>query len=399
MVDMTQQKQLPWLDVEAFDADPAIVLDGLRPHRIVRSIRGLEVISYDLGHALLGDPRLRPVQTEDQGASPPAREFVGDEMFLFAAPERRVRLRQLFMRAFAKKTQMSHDRVAATCHELAERLIDRSGGDLVEDYSLRLTSQLLWEMAGFPAEDIEFLVGATLELSKFMHGAGPQHVLAAQGMFHRLLDYAVDLLAERRRRPTGDFLSALAVEDRVNDEIATDEVAWGIMKLLLNNINTSNFQFASVLWHLAEPERWERAFTDPYVRDAAIQEAIRLSPAETIQRRIADTSFEIDDVTIPAGVELWINLVATSRDPAKYEDPHKYRLDRAAHLSAAGRGFCPRSGVGRTRASHEIRTGLEIATLRLTDVQVARALDMHGGAESIYGLHTLPVTFKARLAH
>lgn len=397
---MTVSISIPKLDLNLLETSPALALDHLRPHRIVQSIRGVEVISYELGHKLLGDSRLRPMSADDfvsHGATPYIAEFVNQGIFLHMPPERHARIRRIFMRGFSG-SQLANvrDPIVQTAQRLADRLIERGGGDLVEDFTLRLSSESLCLMAGFPIQDIANLVDSALDLRKLVYVPMEPHVAAIEAALRHLHDYAIGLLEKRRLEPCGDFLSSLIAGEQDGSGLTNDELVWGTVNLLLGGIDTSNFQLASVLQHLIIENLWEKAALDAKLREAAIDEAMRLTPVATMLSRVVSQTFEIDGHVLEAGSIIRINMVAAGRDPTRFSDPHEYRLDRKQPSFPMMFGNGPHSCIGRTLAMHELRTGVDVLTERLTNIKLREQPEMHLRTESFYGPHTLQISLQRR---
>jgi|32_taG_2_1085360.scaffolds.fasta_scaffold25094_2 cytochrome P450 len=391
---------LPTLDLGLFETDPSAALDVLRPHRIVRSSRGLEVISYDLGYKLLGDARLRPMSAEDfvsHGATPYVAEFVNQGVFLFMPPERHARIRRIFMKGFSgKQLGKVREAISAAAHHLADRLAERGEGDLVEDFTLRLSSQSLCLMVGIPVDDIDDLVHSALDLRKLVYVPMEPHVPTIEAALRHLHSYATDLLDRRRREPQDDFLSALISGEQDGTGLSNDELVWGTVNLLLGGIDTSNFQLASIFQHLIILNEWDRVAAEPNLQEAAIEEAMRLTPVSTMLSRIVDEDFTIDGVEFQKGIAVRINMVAAGRDPDRFDSPHFYKLDRKLPSFPMMFGNGPHACIGRALAMHELRSGLDVLTSRLTDVAFRDEPTMHLRTESFFGPHSLPVTLRSR---
>lgn len=393
-------EDLPELDLDAFQADPASALDSLRPQRIVRSVRGVELIGYEVAYEALADQRLRPMSAKDfasHGATPYIAEFVDQGVFLFMEPERHKEVRKIFARAFAaKKVLGQKDAIGDTANRLVDRLLDAGRGDLVDDFTQRFASEVLCMMLGFPPEDIPGFVSAALDLRHLVYVPMAPHIPKIEGALDSLRAYAVGLLAERRRTPQDDFLSALVDAGDSQGRLTTDEVVWGTVNLLLGGIDTTNFQLASSLQHLIANGRWDQAAADADVREAAIEEAMRLTPISTILGRIVHEPTVLDGVELPVGCDVKVNLVGAGRDPERFDDPHSYRLDRGKTYFPAVFGNGVHLCIGRNLAWQELRVAVERLTNRLRDLSFTAAPEMHSWTDAFYGPVALPVTFQAR---
>lgn len=393
---LLKAENLPELDLDAFNINPAAVLDALRPSRIVRSTRGFEVIAYDLVHELFADQRLQPMSAKDfssHGASDYIAEFVDKGIFLFMEPERHKEIRKVFMKGFAGK-QITDNRepILKIGNKLVDRLLERGEGDLVEDFTVQLSSQSLCIVVGFPPEEVEALVHAALELRKLVYVPMQPHVPDIEKALKTLHEYADGLIAERRRKPQNDFLTSL-IE---GGKLTSDEVIWGTVNLLLGGIDTTNFQLASTLQHMINHDVWDNASIDPDLRNIAVEEAMRLTPVSTMLGRIVHEPLEIDGVSLPAGANVRLNMIAAGRDPARFSDPHRYNLTRKTPFFPVMFGNGPHVCIGRNLAWHELRVGTEVLTTRLKDPAFAAEPPMYNWTDAFYGPQSLPVSFRAR---
>jgi len=104
---------------------------------------------------------------------------------------------------------------------------------------------------------------------------------------------------------------------------------------------------ANFLYHiLTEDGVWSTVKEDPTLLDAAWTEASRLSPPILGLFRAPVEDVEIEGVGFPAHQNILTLYAAGNRDPAVFDAPHKFRLDRkgARPLSF---GLGPRACVGR----------------------------------------------------
>lgn len=388
------------LDLDAFAADPAAELDRLRPNRIVRSVRGYEVISYDLVAAFLADGRLQPMSAQDfakASGSDYVAEWVDKGVFLFMPPERHGPIRRIFQRGFGGKQIKNHQEVMyGIATRLIDELLDRKEGDLVNDFTQQFAAESLCRLIGFPAEDIPQFLHAALDLRYQVFVPMAPHVPRIEAALDTLHAYTLPLIERRRRDPKEDFLSILIEMENVEGGLTTDEVIWGAVNLLLGGIDTTNFQLASTLLHLIRQREWDAAAADPEVRLAAIEESTRLTPISTMLSRKARVDVEVDDIVIPAGSDVRLNMVGAGRDPTKFVDPHTYRLDRSPPYFPIIFGNGPHACIGRALAVPELRIGTELITARLTDVALSAEPEMHSWTDAFYGPYTLPATFGRR---
>lgn len=136
--------------------------------------------------------------------------------------------------------------------------------------------------------------------------------------------------------------------------------------------------------------------SDPALIDAAVAEAIRLFAPVRMLARAADGNFEFDGLIIPQGTVIVMNWGAGARDPAAFDQPLEFRLDRPARplpSFGAGRQVCPGQNLVRTfcRSTLEalVETGMQVERAGYPQWDIAKPLSFNAK------LSTLPVTLSA----
>jgi glycosyltransferase auxiliary protein len=79
---------------------------------------------------------------------------------------------------------------------------------------------------------------------------------------------------------------------------------------------------------LANPEQWRLVRDDAALVPAAVSEAFRFSPPQRIENRIATVDIELADQRVEAGQRVVVLVDAANRDPAAFDEPNRFRIDR-----------------------------------------------------------------------
>ena len=109
---------------------------------------------------------------------------------------------------------------------------------------------------------------------------------------------------------------------------------------------------------LGEPEQLARVVADPTLVPRAVEEGIRwIAPIGHAERE-ARTTVEVNGVVLNEGDTVFCMTAAANRDPKKFDNPHRFDLDRSTtrHMAfGGGRHFCAGNSFGRAviRASIE----------------------------------------------
>ncbi len=158
---------------------------------------------------------------------------------------------------------------------------------------------------------------------------------------------------------------------------------------------TTTSLLTNVIWRLLEvPERWERLKANPDLVENAIEESLRFDPPINSHFRTSLCPVTMHGADLPERSKLMFSMIGANRDPAIFEDPDTFRIDRPLnqvkrHLSFGyGVHFCLGAPIARLEAQIGLSRILErLPRLRLT-----------GPAERIdswiyWGQRTLPVAW------
>ena len=111
--------------------------------------------------------------------------------------------------------------------------------------------------------------------------------------------------------------------------LAADELGPSVAVLMFGAIETSEGMTANVLWHLlSRPELLDRVRADRALVPAVVEESLRLEPAAAVVDRYTTCDVQLGGVTIPAGDLVTISLAGANLDPATFDRPTEFDIDR-----------------------------------------------------------------------
>ena len=130
------------------------------------------------------------------------------------------------------------------------------------------------------------------------------------------------------------------VSELVAEEVLTaDEIPAAVAVVMFGAIETSEAMTANAFWHvLNHPDQLDRLRDDRTLMAQVVNESLRLEPAASWVDRYTTTTVELGGVEIPAGELVTINLLAANRDPAVFDRPDEFDIDRtnlAQHVTWA----------------------------------------------------------------
>jgi cytochrome P450 len=155
-------------------------------------------------------------------------------------------------------------------------------------------------------------------------------------------------------------------------ELEAAEVVSNAAVIMFGGIETTEGMLLNAVWYLLrEPARFGQLVDDPGLVPAAVEESLRLEPAAAVVDRYATRDTELAGTAIPGGSQVTVSLAGANRDPAVFDDPDRFELDRPQrrqHLAfAAGPHLC----IGMDLARLEVVTALTALTDRFPGMRLA----------------------------
>ena len=155
--------------------------------------------------------------------------------------------------------------------------------------------------------------------------------------------------------------------------LTNDELRRTVRGFFIGGVDTTGALILNVLHRLLERrELWEAVCADPSLIMSAIDESLRFEPPAIGMFRGAACPISVGGETIPQDARVLYSLFSANRDPAVFEDPDSFRIDRKAggapHLAfGAGAHFCP----GAWTARLEARVAIEALAARVPNLRLA----------------------------
>ncbi|GEP54122.1 cytochrome P450 [Reyranella soli] len=309
-------------------------------------LRVADTIWFALGHAevaaMLRHPRLSTDEvqhaTTKAGREPDPNRA---RSLLFMDPPDHTRLRGLVARAFTPRR--IEDLRAATegiTNELVGAMAAQRGTvDLIEAFAYPLPVRVICTLLGVPARDEAIFTDWSRGIARSLDPSilrSPQVEAAIVDARRNIQTYIGDLLAERRRKPGDDLLSALAAVDVDGDSITAREIV-SLAQLLLvaGHETTVNLIGNGALALLRAPDQLALLRQRPELIGSAVDEFLRFDGPVQINQRVAMEDLDLFGQKVRKGDELLLILGAANRDPAAFPDPHRLDVTRDARKHVA----------------------------------------------------------------
>ena len=202
--------------------------------------------------------------------------------------------------------------------------------DLIADFVEPLPVTVIAELLGVPEADRHLLRPWSADFC-LMYELDPPDASARKAVQASLEfgAYLRELLAERRRRPGDDLISALAGVVDDGDTLTEAELI-GTCVLLLNAGHEASVNGAGNGWWslLRHPDALARLRADPSLLPTAIEELLRFDTPLSLFERWVLKPIEVEGVSIPRGGEVALLFASANRDPAAFVRPDELDLAR-----------------------------------------------------------------------
>jgi cytochrome P450 len=192
-----------------------------------------------------------------------------------------------------------------------------------------------------------------------------------------------------------DVMSGLLVAEVDNRRLDERELLIILNQLLVGGNETTTSLITNLFWRLLDaPDVLATLRNQPDLDVVAVEESLRLDSPVLGLYRTAVGEQTLGDVTLPDRAKIMATFGAANRDPAVFDEPDEFRLDRdpeqlRKHVAfGLGHHFCPGAHLSRLEARIVLRLTLDrFPALRAT-----------GDAERIapfilWGRKSLPVTW------
>jgi cytochrome P450 len=326
-----------------------------------------------------------------------ARPSRGARTMLGSDPPEHTRLRTLVNKAFTPRVV---ERMRPHIQEITEELLDAAPEpgrlDVIRDLAYPLPVIVIAEMLGVsPADRAQFKAWST-DIANTLSGPllAPDTIARARQSGDELAEYFRSAIAERRKAPRDDLLSALIAAEEQGDLLSEDELlATCSLLLVAGNETTTNLIGNGMLALMRNPDQMRLLEDDPSLIGTAVEELLRYDGPVQATSRVALEECGLGDKRVEPGQVLITFLGAANRDPAQFEDPESLDLTRKDnHHVAFGYGihFC----IGAPLARVEGQIAISELLKRLPDPEPEVAQPDWGTSFILRGLKSLPISSK-----
>lgn len=238
--------------------------------------------------------------------------------------------------------------------DVLDSVMDRTECDFVTDISARVPVAVIAELLGVPRKDWPTLFRWSNEIigsgdPEFQLEAGGQETFAQARM--EVFQYFTDMVAERKKHPTGDVTSIVANANLSGTPLPTLELLSYLLVLVVaGNETTRNATSGGLLAMIEHPDQFRRLKSDPSLLKSAVEEIVRWTSPVIQFARTATEDTEVRGQKIRAGESVCLFYPSANRDEEVFDEPFKFDIARNPnpHLAfGIGEHFCLGSNLAR----------------------------------------------------
>lgn len=293
---------------------------------------------------------------------PEAREWlapVTDNLarwILLLDPPDHTRLRGLLNQAFTPRLiEAWRPRIQQILDELLAA-VEPGEVELVGALAGPLPVLVIGDMLGLPPEDRHRLKACSDAIAGFFGSTNLNQKLLAdtRAAILELEDYFRRAIAERRKSPRQDLLSALVAAEEQGSVLSEQELLSTCTALLFGGHETTTNLIANTVYTLLRhPDQLERLRERPELSASCVEEVTRFECPVSRMGRVARVEFEWHGVQLRPGDRVFLSLASANRDDAHFADPDRFDIGRAdnRHLGfSVGPHYCLGAALGRLEA-------------------------------------------------
>jgi cytochrome P450 len=274
-------------------------------------------------------------------------------------------------------------------------MLEKAGAgavDYVAEFAGKLPMDVISELMGVPVADRDRIRAMADGVMHREDGVNDVPASAIEASIN-LIVYYQEMVAERRKKPTGDLTSAL-LEAEVDGDRLTDDEVLGFMFLMViaGNETTTKLLANAAFWGHKNPDQLTPVYQDLSKVPPWVEETLRYDTSSQILARTVSGELTLYDTTIPEGDVLLLLPGSAHRDERAFDDPDRYLIGReiGSKLMSFGSGahFC----IGAHLARMEARVALAELFKRIRGYEVDEANAVRVHSSNVRGFAHLPMT-------
>ena len=283
------------------------------------------------------------------------------------------RIRNPLAQALYRRVAKSRTEVERVVDRALDAIGDEQGFDLMARFALLIPIDVIAVILGVDPERLaefrDWSEGVIQSLNPLRTAEQTDHLIRAGTALNL---YMNALMAERRAAPADDLMSDMIALQTQGARLTDPEIITNLSALLVaGNLTTTDLIGNAVRLFLTNPDQLAKLRADPALIAAAVEETLRFEPPVDITGRIASRDMQVGGCPVGKRQAMALSLRGANRDPAAFEDPHRFDITRkkSPHVAfGGGAHICIGAPLARLEAQIALaRLFVRFPNLRLAD--------------------------------
>jgi cytochrome P450 family 142 subfamily A polypeptide 1 len=307
------------------------------------------------------------------------------------------RRRNLVNRGFTPRRVADHEK---TIREIVTGLIDEVAPagrcEFVRDVAAPLPMAIIGGLLGVAREDWSTLLQWSEDMLLGTNANASDEVrLGAVKAGAAYAQYAMEVIAERRKRPRDDLMGILVDAEIDGERLSDEELIQESLLILVGGDETTRHVITGGMKALIEhPDERRKLTRDPKKIPSAVEEMLRWVTPIKNMNRTATRDSELRGQSIREGDKLLLLYQSGNRDERVFENPDTFDVERSPNDHVAFGGYGAHFCLGAPLARLELRVMFEELLRRLPDMQLDGPTPLRP-SNFIVGIDEMPVVFDA----
>jgi cytochrome P450 len=258
----------------------------------------------------------------------------------------------------AKTARLMEDEVRLTVKDSMDEALKRGGMDVISHMAHNVPSRMVCKIMGIPESDRQAFNEWTAARTNafFAKFLPPEVQQRTRDAGSALADYFEALLPERRKNLGDDLISTMIRANDSADRLSDDALVIQAIGIVIAGYETTIGLIGNGMRALMDhPEQMDKLRAEPDLINNAVNECLRYDTPILFNWRVLAEPFAVGGKILPTDAVIWQMLGAANRDPARFENPDVFDVERkdVAHQSfGGGIHHCIGNPLARMEARH-----------------------------------------------
>lgn len=279
------------------------------------------------------------------------------------------------------------------CKKIIESFTGSYSIDLIQDFAMPYSSQVIMNLIGFPATNNK-------EISKWSYQSVSNDSIYdadfAYKQWLKIMPIIEDFISESSKTESKQGLSDLFSYNLISS-FSREELLNLIKVLILGGNETTPNLISSALFYLLKtPNLLNIIKEDTSLIPAFLNEILRIEAPTQIIQRTTKEDVLVGDKLILANSLLYLSIGAANRDPNIFVDPDNFDMNRKSGKILSF-GFGPHYCIGANLARQEAQIALEELISNFPDLNISNEFaPTYRNSNHIRGIKEFPLSLKKK---